>query len=109
MKQLKEGLLNKKNIRNLVNNKYGVTKEDLIGSLEGFSIGIVIRILEETERQGNKPDVKIFQKDSYADIMDGGFSWTNSEDEYDFWEGVIAFEDFDKFYEKYPEYKRYDA
>lgn len=89
-----------------VPNKYGITEKDMIGELEGFSVGIAIKMLEEQEKQGNKPDITIFQKNNGAAIMYGGFSWANSEDEFDFWNHIINGKKYDEFYKKYPEYKK---
>ena len=103
------GLLNKKNIKNIEfdKNKFGITEKDLIGELKGFTLGIVVRMLEEQEKQGNIPDVKVFQEDIDANTGWGGFNWSNTKDEYDFWYNVIN-KKFYIFYKKYPEYKKYD-
>ena len=60
MKTLKESLFSKNNL-DKNRNPYGITKEDMIGDLTGFPVGIVVRMMEEQEAQGNEPDVKIFQ------------------------------------------------
>ncbi len=41
-------------------NKFKLSNKDLIGDLTQVPLGIVVRMLEEQEKQGNKPDVKIF-------------------------------------------------
>ena len=65
-------------------------------------------MLEETEKQGNKPNVKIFQKRIRTQKTLGGFSWRDTEAKHIFWDDVINFKNFDRFYEKYPKYKLYD-
>ena len=106
------GLLNKKNIKNIEfgKNKFGITKKDLIGELERFPLGVVVRMLEEQELQGNKPDVKVFQYKYYTNKYGGGFDWDITEAGGDFWSDVIGcyIIDTDEFYSKYPEYKKYD-
>lgn len=111
MKSLVEALISKKNIKNIVTsikNKFGITEKDLIGELKGFPIGVVVRMLEEQEKQGNKPDVKVFQKSKFANKPKGGFDFDETEAGMFFWEGVLNKKDFYTFYESYPEYEKYD-
>lgn len=89
-------------------NPYNITKEDLIGELEGFPLGVVVRMLEEQKLQGNNSDIKVFQKLSNANRYIGGFDWDISTDGYDFWSSVFYKKNFDLFYKKYPSYKQYD-
>ena len=107
---LKEGLLNKKNIKNIEfgKNKFGITEKDLIGGLKGFPLGVVVRMLEEQELQGNKPDVTVFQGYNGSSIGANGFRWQETEEGWDFWDIVIFSRDFKEFYKRYPEYKKYD-
>ena len=108
MKPLKEAFINKNTIKNISFSKFGVTKKDLIGTLEGFPLGVVVRMLEEQELQGNKPNVKVFQNNRSSDKNMGGFNWNNTEAGYDFWEEISDDGNYDKFYKKYSEYKKYD-
>ena len=106
MKDLKEALINKntiKHIKSNQHNEYMITKDDLIDDISGFPIGVVVRMLEEQEKQGNKPDVKVFQRSRI-----GGFSWRDTEDGLRFWSSIITDREFDTFYKKYPNYKKYD-
>jgi len=89
-------------------NPFGLTKDDLIGDLEGFPIGVVVRMLEEQEKHGNEPDVTVFQKYNGSSKDVGGFYWQRTEAGKKFWSDVIGDYDFELFYEKYPEYKKYD-
>lgn len=110
MKDLREALVTKKSIKNIViiNNRFGITKKDLIGDISVFPLGVVVKMLEEQEKQGNKPDVKVFQTNKLADNEHGGFYWDNTEDGDDFWYSIIEEDNFNIFYKKYPEYRKYD-
>lgn len=109
MKTLKEALISKSNRDWIsVGNKYGITEKDMIGDLEGFPVGVVVKMLEETELQGNKPNVKIFQSCSASGYGRGGFRWTNTKNGHDFWVKIINHQDFDRFFKKYPDYKKYN-
>ena len=109
MKPLKEALISKNN-RDWASTdiKYNITKKDMIGDLTGVPVGVVIRMLEEQDMQGNKVNIKVFQRNCCADWADDGFEWENTEAGDDFWEDVISFENYDYFFKKYPEYKKYN-
>ena len=79
-----------------------ITKADLIGNIENFPIEIVEKMMEEQVRQGNKANVKVFQKYRVADRHQGGFCWDCTDDGCIFWHYVIMNEEFDVFFEKYP-------
>ncbi len=91
-----------------VPNEFGITSKDMIGDIAGFPIGVVIRIIEEQENQGNKPDIKVFQKDRFANEVTGGFNWSKTKNGMNFWGIVIGERKFDFFYNHYSEYKKYD-
>jgi hypothetical protein len=80
-----------------------VTKKDLIGDLENFPIEVVEKMLVEQFKQFGKNDITVFQYNR----NDGkkGFCWDNTADGHGFWSDVIHFENFDRFFERYP--KRY--
>lgn len=99
-------LFNKKNLGKV--NKYDITEDDMIDDLKGFPVGIVVRMMEEQEKQGNKPDVKAFQRHIIAGKFNSGFTWNETEAGEGFWYDVILTKDFKLFFEKYPEYKRYN-
>ena len=101
-------LFNKKNLEK--GNPYGITKDDMKDDLKGFPIGVVVRMMEEQEKQGNEPDVTVFQKDFTSDVNEngGGFDWDKSIEGFDFWDDAIGAGDFDVFFEKYPEYEKYN-
>ena len=83
-------------------NEIKITEKDLIGEIKRFPIEVVRKMVEEQVRQGNKADVSIFQKKNYADKENGGFKWKDTEEGFEFWDMVIIYEEFDKFFEKYP-------
>lgn len=83
-------------------NEIKITEKDLIGEIKGFPIEVVRKMVEEQVRQGNKADVSIFQKKNYADKENGGFKWKDTKEGFKFWDTVIIYEEFDKFFEKYP-------
>ena len=82
----------------------------MIGALKGFPVGVVVRMLEEQEKQGNKPDVKVFQRKRSANKHYDGFDWEDTEAGAGkfFWISVIFDKHFEDFYKRYPEYKKYD-
>ena len=69
---------------------YKVTKNDLIGDLEGFPIEVVQKMLEEQVRQGYKANLTMFQEG-----RDDGFSWLDSPEGVDFWGRIIYEKNFD--------------
>ena len=88
---------------------FGLTKHDIIGQIKNFPMGVVVRMLEETEAQGNKPDVKLFQDHASAGTKNKeGFVWSETEAGHKFWSDVINCEWFHKFFDKYPDYKKYN-
>ena len=101
-------LFNKKNLENnKTDNKYGISKDDIRGKIKRFPIGVVIRMLEETELQGNVPRIKVFTSQDIIDLNSGGFDWINTEAGWDFWYDVIRGENFNLFFKRYPEYMKY--
>jgi hypothetical protein len=72
------------------------------GQLEGFPKEIIARLLECQEEQGNKRDIKVFEKYKDSAKSEGGFDWDKTEEEDIFWGEVIVKEDFDLFFEEYP-------
>jgi|WetSurMetagenome_2_1015567.scaffolds.fasta_scaffold23008_2 regulator of replication initiation timing len=82
---------------------YKVKKEDLIREIEGFPIEVVQAMVNEQERQGNEPDVSVFQDSIRSNQRRGGFDWDLTDEDYDFWFGTLKGKDFDLFFKKYPE------
>ena len=105
MKTLKEALFSRKNIKS---NPYGLTKADLKDDIKYVPMGVVVRMLEEQERQGNTPDIKVFQRFWAAGQHRRGFDWEHTEAEGIFWELVLHKKNWDMFFERYPDYKKYN-
>ena len=81
---------------------FKVEKSDLVGGIKNFPIEVVEKMIEEQVKQGNCPNVEVFQKYANADTADGGFNWSDTKDGDDFWMEVIDENNFDLFFEKYP-------
>jgi hypothetical protein len=81
---------------------FKVEQSDLVGDIKGFPIEVVEKMIEEQVKQGNCPNVEVFQKYNRADRKGGGFNWDDAENTYGFWSVVINDCDFDLFFEKYP-------
>ena len=79
-----------------------VEQSDLIGKIKDFPIEVVQQMVNEQVRQGNEPDVKVFQRLSKAYALGGGFVWARTDDGFYFWDEVICRENFDLFFSKYP-------
>jgi hypothetical protein len=67
------------------------------------------RMLDEQVRQGNKRDAEVFANGIYSPKREGGFSWAESVEGYDFWEKIIVSGNFADFYAKYPKHPRLKA
>lgn len=81
---------------------FKVKQSDLIGDIKDFPIEVVEKMIEEQVKQGNCPNVGVFQKHISADTVDGGFNWYNTEDGDDFWIEIIDGGNFELFFKKYP-------
>lgn len=81
---------------------FKVEQGDLVGDIKDFPIEVVEKMIEEQVKQGNRPNVEVFQNYGSADVSDDGFTWGNTEDGDDFWMEVIDECNFDLFFEKYP-------
>ena len=73
-----------------------ITEHDLIGEIHDFPIHIVHAMRIEQVRQGNKPDVSVFQRDSTADKAMGGFDWDQSFLGETTWLNIVTYKNFDK-------------
>lgn len=72
------------------------------GELFGFPEEVVAKMLERQVEQGNPKNVKVFEKEIISDRSEGGFDWSDTEEDVDFWKTVIMEENFDFFFEVYP-------
>lgn len=62
---------------------------------------IIKRLLIEQEKVSNPKNELVFDRDIWAGIDKGGFSWALSEDGDSFWSKVLIEQDFNVFYEVY--------
>lgn len=80
---------------------FNVEKSDLVGDIENFPIEVVEKMVEEQVKQGNKPDVEVFQRCAIAGAELGGFDWIKTKDPL-FWTMVIDGRNFELFFTEYP-------
>jgi hypothetical protein len=64
------------------------------------------RMLDEQVRQGNPRNADVFANGIYSPKREGGFTWAQSVEGYDFWEKIIVSGNFADFYAKYPKSPR---
>lgn len=108
MKIVKEAFITKKNIKNIKigykwPNPFNIQEKDLVGDIKDYPMEIITLAMLETRLQRSKFTLEHMTK---SDIS-GAFSWVNSEDGFDFWDGICNCKDFSEFYKKYtPEYLR---
>src|SRR5690554_1489884 len=69
---------------------------------KNLPVEIQEKMLDEQERQGNPRNAEVFEKNTKAGAIVGGFYWTDSVEGHDFWEEILLDDNFDLFYEKYP-------
>lgn len=89
-------------------NKYIVKSDDLIGDIEGFPIEIVQKMVDYQVKQGNKPNVKIFQENFCSAVDEDGFDWSDTDEGYRFWYDILNNYTFNSFFKKYPKKNRGD-
>jgi hypothetical protein len=81
---------------------FKVEQSDLVEGIKNFPIEVVEKMIEEQVKQGNCPNVAVFQNDVSACAGDGGFDWSDTKDGDDFWVEVLDGGNFELFFEKYP-------
>jgi hypothetical protein len=72
------------------------------GQLTGFPLEVVEIMMQRQEEQGNARDASVFENDKWEDIGNKGFSHGRSIEGSEFWQKVIAENNFDLFFKKYP-------
>ena len=72
------------------------------GEIADFPIEVVERMLECQVEQGNKRNVSIFERNKIAGNYSKGFCWDETKEGARFWVEVIAYKNFDTFFQKYP-------
>lgn len=48
------------------------------------------KILKNQARHGNKPDLRVFEKNPTAGSWDGGFSWGSTEEGFEYWDNILG-------------------
>ena len=84
-------------------NPFGIVKADLTEHLKDFPMGVVVRMMEEAKRQGNTDDIKVMCR-----YPSGVFVYSDTEAGHIFWSKIINNHIFDEFFERYPDYKKYN-
>lgn len=90
-------------VKNVSNNEQKVEKKLTYGGeIADFPIEVVKKMLERQVEQGNKRDIRVFEKRRTAGERSKGFVWGDTMEEYIFWDEVITRRNFDLFFERYP-------
>ena len=71
------------------------------GSIEGFPLEVVAKMLERQYEQSGKIDLSDFERNRLS-VAPLGFYWTKTEEGTEFWKSVICCRDFSEFFERYP-------
>jgi len=71
--------------------------------VEGMPYAILNKMLDEQQKQGNEESIEPFVKNRLANKAEGGFNYSDTSDGYDFWSRVLEEENYELFFEKYPE------
>lgn len=71
-----------------------IYKNQIKGEIENFPKEILQKMIIEQNLQGNKINIKIFQKNKTSTYINGGFDWNNTIDGEKFWHEVIYNENF---------------
>lgn len=70
--------------------RYIVTKKDLRGDIEYFSVETVQKMVDEQVRQGNPADPTVFQKAYNASYDEDGFTWHDTQEGYEYWDNLTS-------------------
>lgn len=71
------------------------------GSIEGFPLEVVAKMLERQYEQSGKIDLSNFERNRVS-VAPLGFDWTKTEEGTEFWKSVICWRDFSEFFKRYP-------
>lgn len=93
----------KKEFGEKVQNPFGFTEKDLVYGLKGFPMGVVVKMMEEAKLHNDKVEISTLQTHP-----NGSFPWIDTKDGILFWADIINHHKFDKFFERYPDYKKYN-
>ena len=72
------------------------------GSLAGYPTEIVDKMLERQFEQTGRKDVSVFEEGVSKMKVNGGFDWSRTPENHDFWFDVLMSKKFDVFYKRYP-------
>jgi len=93
-------------MKELNKNPFGLTKRDLVGDIENFPMGVVVRMMEIAKQQRSETNLKLLK--IMQTCITGLFDWSRTDEKRTFWPDVINYHKFDIFFKKYPEYERYN-
>lgn len=48
------------------------------------------KILKNQARHGNKPDLRVFEKNPTARAWSGGFSWSSTKEGFEYWNNILG-------------------
>lgn len=48
------------------------------------------KILKNQARHGNKPDLRVFEKNPTAASWDGGFTWSSTKEGFEYWDRILG-------------------
>ena len=72
------------------------------GDIKDFPVEVVEWMLDQQVKQGNRRNVKVFERNRWSGIDEKGFTWAGCPDGRGFCFHVIACKNFDLFFETYP-------
>jgi hypothetical protein len=72
------------------------------GEIEDFPPEVVEKMLERQVEQGSPRNVAVFEANADSSQEFGGFDWTPTPENWEFWYKVIACTNFEVFFERYP-------
>ena len=70
------------------------TKTMYKGQIADYPEWVVELMLQRQEEQGNKRDVSVFERNSEANKLAGGFFWDNTKEEHGIWKEAIENHNF---------------
>ncbi len=88
--------------RSKVVSNHILSEKDIKGSIIGFPIEVVTKMLERQKECTGKYNISVFQDLKHAGTSSGGFDWTATVEGDKFWRKVINEKDFEHFYSVYP-------
>ena len=59
-------------------------------SIQDLPPEIKQKILKNQVRHGNKPDLRVFEKNPTAGSCSGGFSWSSTKEGFEYWNNILG-------------------